>query len=65
MSIIIFLHHVWRQKASEVYTCNRLPNFGKQAFSCGIFGLKEGSHAEVGQVIAGVKFRSFLTPDVA
>ena len=30
-----------------------------------VFSLKEGSHAEVGQVIAGIKFRCFLTPDVA
>jgi len=27
MSGIVFLRHVWRQKAAELSTCNHLPNF--------------------------------------
>jgi len=32
MSGIVFWRHVWRQKASELGTCNQLPNFGIWAF---------------------------------
>ena len=33
MSGIVFLCHVWRQKANEHCTCNQLPNFGKRGFT--------------------------------
>lgn len=31
---IVFLHHVWRQKTSELFTHNHLLNSGKRVFDC-------------------------------
>ena len=35
-----FWRHVWRQKAEMTYTCNQLPNYGKQGFKSGIIIFK-------------------------
>ena len=78
VSGIVFLRQVWRQKATKLDTRNHLPNFNRRAFKfkgqknfktkhcqVGVQETIEGSNAEVVQLIAGMNFTSFLTPDMA
>jgi len=49
----------------ETHSCNKqLHNFGISPLFM-VCIISEGSFAEVGQMITGMKFASFLTPDMA
>ena len=54
---IVFLRHVWRQKADKLHACN-------QRCPISANGL-EDSFAEVGQVIGCTMLVGSLTPDMA
>ena len=78
MSVIVFLRNVWREEAYKFSCCNQLANLGKRTGraiswvflhgrNTSITRLlpTEGLIAEVGQLIARIKFCSFLAPDMA